>query len=609
MLPFNADVADVTTLARSLEATWGTQRKIDDAMLDLYRQKHVVPVTVPGDTNEDISPIGMGKAPQIVDQWTALMGGRLRPHVSPLGTSPDAQKHSTKLEEFGEAAFLRMEQRMGAQWPKIRKDIALFGRGVGVPLPAPQFWSPKANPDFKRRKTESKIEWLERINDLKKGVFPITWTKWDARSTYFRFGEFSYDTVRIRKLNAGEIIKRFPKATELKHRIDIRDITYNTPVDVIDYINDEFYMMVVGNDVLKRWKHNMGMNPVVLFEGNPMPDNDEVRWYGILYHARHLIPAYDELISNILTNVRRDTRALTVIEHDPDIEGQGAETSGRPKKTPLTPGGQLDIWKGEKVSRLGSASSNVDYGVLLPEIGGGLGDFLREIFMGQARSDTTGTAVRLIAELANILQNDVIEGIRAGGKGLFVRIFHAVTALQKQDKKSDPDKIYVRVGDKETREIAVSSKDVMGYDDLIQVRYGLQTPTDQRATGDFVRLMTEDRPGTGPVIDMTTGREMAGQENPQDIEDRVWRQRVINSPEWMAEIITLALEEFRGAREADKQVVTPEQMQLLQQILAPEQIEILLGGNGAAPVQGGSTNVPLANAMGAGEQENVQEPR
>jgi len=318
MLPFNADVSDVNDLARSLESTWGTQRKVDDAMLDLYRQRHVVPVTDPdqartslqGDINQDISPIGMGKGPQIVDQWAALMGGRLRPHVAPLGNSPEAQKHSTKLEEFSEGAFLRMEQRVGgSQFKGIRKDIALVGRGVGVVLPAPQLWSPRANPEFRQRKEESKIEWLARVNELKKGAFPITFTKLDARSTYFRFGEFSYDTVRIRQLKAGEIIKRFPKATVLKERVERHDIDYNSNVDVIDYFNDEWFGMFVGNETLKRQRHFMGMNPVVLFEGNPMPDNDEMRWYGILYHARHLIPAYDELISNILTNVRRDTRA------------------------------------------------------------------------------------------------------------------------------------------------------------------------------------------------------------------------------------------------------------------------------------------------------------
>ena len=624
MLPLDASADDVLNLAAELKTAWGTQREIDDLMLDLYRQKHIVPVTTSsdpkdspqGDTNQDIQPIGMGKAPQIVDQWAALLGGRLRPHVAQMGNSPTSEARAMKLEEFGEGALQRMEQRVGSQFKGVRKDIALFGRGVIPVFPAPQFWSPKADKAFRKKSNETKGEWLERINDLKRQRFPIYWEKWDARSTYFRFGEFSYDTVRIRTLNAGEIIRRFPDAKELQGRLDKKDLTYNSNVEVIYYVNDEWYGMFAGNDELRRWEHNMGINPVVLFEGNPMPDNDEIRWYGILYHARHLIPAYDELVSNILTNARRDTRALTVVYHDKEIEGEAPEVSGRPKKKPLRPGGQLDAWTAERpaIERVGAASSSIDYQTLIPEISSGLGDFLKEIFMGQVRSDTTGTAIRLIAELANILQGDVIEGIRTGGKGVFVRVFHAVKALEeevKQIKGDKPDKVYVRVEDKEakSREIAVSAEDVQGYDDLVSVRYGLQTATDQRALGDYLRLMTEDRPGTGPMIDMTTARELGGFENPLDIEERVWRQRVSNSPEFISKIVSVASERFEAARETGRDQITPEQMALLQQILAPEQLEFLLGGNGAVPQQGASSNVPLVNAMGAGEQIATQEPR
>ncbi len=624
MLPFNSSADEVQKFARELKAAWGQQRIIDDLMESLYRQRHIVSVTDPtgsrknspqGDTNQDIVPVGMGKGPQIVDQWAALLGGTLRPHVSQLGNSPTAQARATKLEEFSEGSLLRMEQRMGSQFKGIRKDIALYGRGVAPVWPQSELWSPKANKEFRQRDKENKADWLERINNLKRQNFPIVWQKWDARSTYFRFGEFSYDTVRIRTLKAGEIVRRF-NAPGVQGKLDSRDITHNSNVEVIDYVNDEWYGLFAGTDVLRRRKHNMGLNPIVLFEGNPMPDNDEIRWYGILYHARHLLPAYDELISNIITNVRRDTRALTVVYHDPQSEGSEVEVAARPKEKMLRPGGQHDAWTSERpaIERVGSASSNVDYGVLIPEIGSGIGDFLRTIFMGQARSDTTGTAVRLVAELANILQGDVMEGIRKGGHDLFVRIFHAVTALEEEVehiKGKKPDKVYVRVENKTgSREIAVTAEEVKGHDDLIQVRYGLQTATDQRSMGDYVRLMTEDRPMTGPVIDMTTGREIAGFENPGDIEDRVWRQRYLNSPEYIGMINKLLADRIGAAQQTKQDMVTPEQMQALQQILTPEQLEILLGGNGASPVQqNASSNVPAENAMRAGEQEAVQEPR
>ena len=147
------------------------------------------------------------------------------------------------------------------------------------------------------------------------------------------------------------------------------------------------------------------------------------------------------------------------------------------------------------MDRLGAAQSNADYGVVIGQLQASIDDTgLRRVFMGQVKSDVTGTATRMAGEFAQIELNDIAQGIRGAARKVGIRIFHAVIALEEAVKdlrqETKPDKVYIRYEDKQRKseEIAVGPSDVLNYDDLVQARWELRTPSDERAMMDIMRL-------------------------------------------------------------------------------------------------------------------------
>ncbi|MDP2326407.1 MAG: hypothetical protein Q8N51_20615, partial [Gammaproteobacteria bacterium] len=329
--------------------------------------------------------------------------------------------------------------------------------------------------------------------------------------------------------------------------------------------------------------------------------------------------AHDEAVSNLLTNLRRDTRAITVIYHDPKTEAAG-ESTGRPKKQPLKPGGQVDLWVGEDIKRVGAAASNTDYGPVLQQLAASEEDTgLRRVFMGQVKSDVTGTASRMAGEYAQLEMAEVSAGIRTAARKVGVRILLVPQALERavsehrQDSK--PDKVYIRSEDRKkgTTEIAVGPDDAEGYDDLLQARWELQTPSDERALADMMRLLVEEIPGAEPIVDIWSARERLGYEDPQAITHRLTLQRFRNSPEFLAEIMKIAGERFRGIVSGDRDNLTPEEVMALESLgLDEELLAAILGEQApppAMPQGGGPSLVPSENAMRLGEQMPIQEAR
>ncbi len=641
-LKFDATADEFWQYAEDSREQYQGQREVDDEAQNLYLQTHVVKVTDPDegttpqteeaepDPNQDIEPVGLGRAPLMVDQDAYTIAAMFTFRVNAAGVGPDAQEHATKLERFLDAVVLRMEELAPEpQWPKVRKDIVLYGRGVKVVFPVPRYWAGERferHTDGEGKFTEDPDEFEKRRQFELRRHLPIIWRHWSAPDCYFRwYGEDDYSIVHYDRMLAGEIVSRHPGSMDeegkttgayfLEEKIKKSEIRASEPVDVVEYLDSEWYGLMVGRerDVLIRWKHYMGVNPGVLFSGNPVPKNDRFRWAGALYHSRFALKAQDEAVSNMLTNLRRDTRALTVIYHDAKVE-VGGEAKGRPMQIRYKPGGQLDLWApNEKVERLGAARSNADYGAVISMLQGAVDDTgLRRVFMGSVKSDVTGTATRLTGEFAQLEMNDIAMGIRTAARKIGIRILHAPLALEEavKDLRSEtkPDKVYVRYEDRKrkTFEIAVGPDDVVNYDDLIQARWALKTPSDERAEADMLRLLAEDIPNVGPVLDIWRVRERFGEEDPFDIDKRVTIQRARNSPEYMAEINRLAAERFRGITQLQRDELAPEDVMALQALGLDEAILATLLGQqqetGAPPVGGGPSLVPSENRLREGEQ-------
>ena len=635
MIDYTTDGPKVVQYGRELQGEYTSQRKWDDEWLDLYLQRHVVHITDPdmgrtpqgqGERNKDLVAVGLGRGSLMVDQDVHALSAMFTYRVNPAGTSPETQAHASKLEKFLDASVIRMEEvAPEPQLPKVRKDIVLSGRGVLVVLPQPEHW---AGERFLQKAGEGQEDYDTRYQLELRRHYPIIWRSWPARECYWRwYGDDEYVIVRWSKRKVGELLKKYPVViegegvtgtVELEKKYLAEEIKASNEIEVCEYLDSEWYgMFTKDGDELRRWRHYMGLNPGVLFPGNAVPDNEDIRWMGALHHARHAIKAHDEAISNMLTNLRRDTRATTVVYHDPKVE-VGGEARGRPVTVKIRPGGQIDLWITEKVDRLGAAQSNADYGVVIGQLQASIDDTgLRRVFMGQVKSDVTGTATRMAGEFAQIELNDIAQGIRGAARKVGIRIFHAVIALEEAVKdlrqETKPDKVYIRYEDKQRKseEIAVGPSDVLNYDDLVQARWELRTPSDERAMMDIMRLAIEDLPNVGPLMDVRSARERMGMEDPERVDALVDAQRVRNSPQRIDLLNRLSEQRFRGIISGMRDELTPEETMALQAMgLDEEMLAAILGPEVMPPEMGGGDSmVPSENRMREGEQFAVQEPR
>lgn len=627
MIPFDSKADDLTDYAEECRKLWTEQRSVDDENLGLYLQRYDVPITDPGQNrprgegaNQDLEAVSLGRGGLIVDQDVHLISVMWSYRMNPAGTSPKAVDHASSLERWMDGCAIRMEELAPEpQLPKLRKDLILYDRGILCTFPVPDAWS---GGRFNRGKDESDKDYEERYEMELRRKFPMAWRWWSAPDCYFRWFGDDYTIIRYRSMKVGEILASYPDTAEnLKSSYQAGRHDLASTVDVAEYLSSDWYGMVVkdSSDELRKWKHHMGVNPGVLFSGNAMPENEHVRWGGALYHARHVLKAHDEAVSNLLTNLRRDTRALTVIWHDPEMES-GGEARGRPKKINVPPGAQVDLWAGkEDLKRVGSAASNTDYGPVLQELARSEEDIgLRRVFMGQVKSDVTGTATRLVGEFAQLEMNDISQGIRTGARKVGIRMLHVPQALEKAVEElrqdSPPDKVYVRHEDKEkgTMEIAIGPSDARNYDDLVQARWELQTPSDERAMADMLRLLIEEIPGAEPILDVWRARERLGYEDPQAITRSLWRQRARNSPQAIEMVMQQVAERLAGQIAGEREDLTPEDVMALEGMGFDEEMLNAIMGQQAPPApmpQGGESLVPSENAMREGEQVAVQEPR
>ena len=512
----------IVKLAKTLEARYSGQTALNREAKFQYLGENIIEAKRPDSEDMDVHRVKTGMAGSMVDEKTAVLLGDLFLRVTPRGAGEAEGHASDKLEPFLNGA-LNVMQEDGAVIDDAVQDMGVFGvfctRG---PMPAPQLWGDeeiqKLSGDMVDADTqETYKEAKDAVSAFMKNTFPIIWEHVPADSVYpvFRRKNELAEIVQVREMQRQDVESEWGEILEDKKE----------NFTVYEYANQRFVATVVADSTPKRvrmWEHNMRVGgkrvvPYVFEVAHKLPAGDSKGrlWRGLLFHLKSLFESIDEVMTDLKTNFREYATAPPWVTMDVDAR---SELEGWPTRETVEQGKTVYLLKGEMPGRWP-----------VPEMTDGVYQFLdrAKAYSGQLGADRpqlhgggpSGESAVRLAQANAMAKSELRRSHRAlerAGGQVGRLIFSSVIALNQHFP--DEDEVVVRHKDAKhkSKEISVTSKDVIDYFHLTSADADLNIPFNESAAVQNASVAVQSR-----VLDPHTAREMfLNIENPQEIDDR-----------------------------------------------------------------------------------------
>lgn len=499
---------------------------------------------------DEPKPVGSGMIGFMNDQDVSVLHARPFGRILAFG-GQDAERHvSDKLEPWGNTAVW-LSARGVKVWDKGNLDLVNVGRFWSKVLPAPQFWAGEElekkavvlNDLVKRGASEEEIKRAKDDIAEWKSIpanWPIAWIYVSPRGTWPIYDERGIaEVVEIRKMSRDSVEEYFGTVPD-----DLKD---KDDIDVIEYANDIHVATVLPSQegivgAAKRlvgagreskflkepWEHGLGVNPYVLIEGIPLPDNDEGwTWRGGAFHMRHLMPAVDEVMSDYRTSVHRNTITPYFVKVNlEERAAHGIEEEG------------IDVKANETVKMYCGAGWDEDAGIFpVPAVNpdalrfvdmaqafAAIGGLDRPALTGQTSSGQAAVTLETARQIATGELKIPHASLEEGFAAIVERHLRAVTALSERYPNALQE-ITVRVEDKEhkSKPISVGPKDVKGYEHLVRGKIKLNIQINEGANVTNARMSTD--PQHPMLSDVSALQRYYDHENPVEELDRIAEQR------------------------------------------------------------------------------------
>lgn len=463
----------IEKLKRELEIRYSPQDKRDQSRLELYKQTHVRNMWEPKqkktEQETELVPVGAGLAGFMIDQDVSVLNGEPTIRVNSPGNLRKGEQHaSQKLEPWLVSARKSARRRSPIQVLKTQ-DLRMYGRAWTEVLPAPEMWG------IERGKNESDEKFIEREQGVRKNT-PIIWRWVSARRTWPVFDDYRIvnEVLQIRKLPARVVKDRW--GIDTKNTTEVEVVYYTNHVWTATYVVDGDKGKVVHS-----WEHGMDGLPMVLFEGDPMPEDpqgEQIYWRSALDHADSLIRSIDDTLSDIRTVSRKAAIAGVVVKQDPDLR---ADQAGETEDIEIKDNETTVLFKTEDIFQLQTAQLNPAL-LSFVTLAKGLLDqiALSRPALAGALSGQSAVALETAAQRAEAELRASHQSLEDGAEQECVLFFRAVKALSKKFPSS-PDAVTVSPASPKygRTEISVTPDDTEGYDHLIQASLQQNIPMDE----------------------------------------------------------------------------------------------------------------------------------
>ena len=501
---------EIEELADHLDKQFDQQTKNDKLDQAIIRQQHVIEAQK--DPKRNVVAVGTGYGKLVRSQNFSFLSSR--PFVAFNAPRDTLKEHAEMLEAANQGVWKLSGAYLA--WLRAIQDVVDVGRGWLLTHALPQFWK---GLDFSQRPNEPDKEYLDRLDDLKLANFPIVVRHIDVRSTWPTFtlkreldqvvsiGEM---TVRQAEIAYGSRFGR-EKDTE-----KVKVITYADHHVMETVIAKHGGVMGVGDTptefAKESWEHGMGMNPFVLMEAPPLPENNEgVVWEGSIASLRYLVPEMDGALTDWRHNTKRNTHSNMVLNLDLE-ERKGSAPDGTANADLITigPDGRIVLDLEEKIFDYAGSQTNPD----IPGVISAMRSFTQEGAIRPAllgileQAGDSGVRYNTGAQLAQKQFGPALDYLSVAAENVTRHLFASIIAFSETFKdiglEDDKIPIYFVDSDGISQRKKLSSSDVKGWADRSQAKLELAIPLQENAEIMTARLAADP---VGGVMSLETAME------------------------------------------------------------------------------------------------------
>lgn len=502
----------VRDFARRMEAQYQRQTLVDKEVMKLEAMQQFIAAAKTPNSPGPGHSLRSGIWNQLVRRDAAI--ATIEPYVrfSPPNPQDEAdRRHSSLLEAWANSALKKSGLTVTVRELMARSLIG-YGRCWTHLCYDPRVWGDSDMNDATDRLLEDPGN-----TEIRKEIEAYKRDRWPFRLRYVDpIGTFSYSFNGTRHLpEVIEIRKMTAEAIRSEYGIDVEGDS-RTEIEVFQYANWEWEATVVGRDnpqmAREPWEHDLGKNPYTLEESNLMPVNQYgIRWFPALFHAKEMIEAFDEALSDWRTNTHENAIGIMVQSYDPDHYELTPEMLGRPEVVPMEPGGTIAKWNTDTFDLAPTPTLTREHG----EFRQFLYSFIEQnaiqpILQGETKSGDSQTLIAGAVGLAERKFSPAISAIKAGQEDRVVTLLRGVGALNR-DYPAIPDKVWIFDSFKGKGAIGIGPKDVIGWENAIQARGEPAIPLDEHRKWSIAQIKI------GLGIPETQVFEEAGYEDPEAI--------------------------------------------------------------------------------------------
>lgn len=538
----------VELLARKEEEFNSQANNFDREAVEQYLQTNVKSAHNP--TGKDIQ----GK-PEIKAVGTGMIGFMEDQDVSIIHTKPfgrviafggtDAERHASQVVE----PWVNTAIWLGAQgepvWDKGCLNLENVGRFWSKVLPAPQLWHSDELEELVKKLNDAETEEAraraqEEVDAYKANPanFPIVWRRCAPSSTWPEYDE---------RPGVAEVVEKRKMSRAAVEAILGKLESKEKEIEVIEYANDEYVATVIKGDkkwhhfgrkedffLYEPWEHGLGVNPYVLVNGLPVPDNEEGRtWRSATLHQQKLVPVFDEILTDMRTNFHRSS--VTPYFVKTNLEGR-AEQGIEEKQIVVEEGKTVQMHTGkgweETAGLFPTPEVNpvmfqlLSWGTQFMEVG----MMGREAQAGQTLSGQSAVSQEQARQVANGRLAIPHQSLQEGFAQIAERFLRAVIALSKKFPES-MDKVTIRqevkggeFGNK-GREIAVGPDDVKDFLHSVQGEIKLNIAINENMNVTNARMSTD--PSHPLLADSSALQRYYDHEDPEGELDKIAEQQLV----------------------------------------------------------------------------------
>lgn len=541
-----SDPKDIQEMATDLRnRVNGNQRVLDKEAVEQYLQTYSLSLYDPKQNKDtrgesDVKGVGTGMVGFLIDQDVSVLHSRPWNTVLGLGGKTADVHASGKLEPWLNTAVW-LGTRGIKVWDKQVLRLRTIGYTFSKVLSAPQLLTgdeleelvEDLNKLIDREASEGLIkEQNEKIDEWKLNNPAIVWRD-VGRNTYAVYDDMGLsEVVEWRKVDRYVVESLLGKVPgDLKGR-EIEIVEYANDTHVATLLPGEGGFVPVGKrppEFLKQpWEHGLGINPYVLMEGDPVPENDNGwKYRGAAFHMRKMLPAVDEVMSDLRTNFHADTISPPMVKSDIEMRVKhGLEE----KQIEINPNETVNLLKDEEAGRFPTAQINPDAlrFVSLAQTFANQSGLFRPALTGAMKSGQSAVGLEESRQIATSELKVPLASLEQGFADVGERFFRAVISLAR-DFPGTLSEITVRKADEknQSKAITVKPSDVKAYIHLIRGQVELGIPTNEGLLINNAKAATD--PQHPLVSDDTARARWLADKNPTEEGNRIIAQQLVQA--------------------------------------------------------------------------------